>query len=1327
MSSSGLIPIGGSGGQKKPNLDDLDLEIDDDDLNDLLGLDSDDEKDKKGNKYSSLKKIAEVKEDEKPKPSPSKIITSFSQDSQDFPSSKTSFPKSAIPSPIVAMPQSAGPTRKGPFFEDPALIKKAKEEEKAAGSKPALNQDDIGSILNKIGDMDDLDAGLFGSSGFSKKPAAKPPPIITQSPKDADPGLASAFSPSTRHDGSDRDSPTGFGAGSDRERGKPTTSSKEDLSTKSASDLGNTSKRSQFSWEKNKPESPVNVHIGLAKSATTDTPGGKSWMTMNKDDAGLKSPSPNGEEDKIRSIFGSRRRLDKQEEKKPADSGDEWNGSDDDLFASMGLGGGKTDTKKPTQASTSIATSEVKSPAAVTSFNVSSPIVSGRNLGEKEKEKPRSLAASSFTPASTPALGEPKISSPVKTKMDEAHDDFVPSFLIESGNRRRRGPPPGSGTDTSQSTQPLSSVSGTGSGVLQEVTNTRTPSERSKPSRSPSMTSHLSFANEKSESAKRSTKELEEKKEVLDPKPKAGQKNETDSTSKDRGKPAKKDAKPVAKEHDHKGKSKGKKVIEKEESPSLSELSSLSSIATVSSTDTEDEDDEMDKEQDESEDISDAENDGTTTPTKSNTSSKAESSVKFKSGSKTHSASHSRSRKGSTGSGSHKHSQKEKEKEKEKDRRERESNEAIAKALATSVEAEKVKSAELEALKKKLEEVNEKLKVEEGLKKDALSALEVSGKKIVELEKALEVEKMESKKIELNLRSNEAKLSEERISLREKFADEKMKLVELHQAEIAALKETQLQEVEKAIRNEKQAISEIVAVEIAKARLEHDKELAQLKVAHLDEMAKVISTADAARQIEILTQKMEATSKFVDSMQEKVESDHSYSIKERETSYQSRERQLTELQRHILKQQRDLDEERVKLRARSEAAEAMLQEMKHEQENERRVVDEERRMLEEQIAAARTERDLAQQQLHRERLDFVRSREAWALEKRKAALAASDEQKTLAMEKAMLEARRDAVAEIEVEVGRYRGREEAQITADRTVLEKEAHSIAIKKADLHREAAALRAEWIMLEAEKAKIASELDAFQKGWEQAEHGMTEARALHESAVQERKKAEAIHLEGKKLMATLQSEKLELEKAKKALESEKNGLALARQRVVEERIMLANERSHGTGDIISAGERIPIQKRLDLAAAGAHANDGKTTTNDHKKDARLKSDAPTTNQKGIYDKVQEQPSLPPSRRFIGTTTTLLPHSKIGLLQNVKSFVIDRQKIEKEQEAVEKAKEVAERLDKFIIGLQLNKEKLSDQTAFLQSTNASIRSGGADLTWNEKWAIRRVQERTT
>ncbi|KAI8611518.1 hypothetical protein BC830DRAFT_650511 [Chytriomyces sp. MP71] len=404
--------------------------------------------------------------------------------------------------------------------------------------------------------------------------------------------------------------------------------------------------------------------------------------------------------------------------------------------------------------------------------------------------------------------------------------------------------------------------------------------------------------------------------------------------------------------------------------------------------------------------------------------------------------------------------------------------------------------------------------------------------------------------------------------------DVKDRLSKEYQREIEIMEGAHLIELQNASALEKNLTAEVVKLELAKTKAEHNKEIAQLKAHHFDEMAKLISTADAASQLEHLAQKMEESSRLVDSMHHKLESDHSYSVKERETALQLKERQLVELQRQILKQQQGLEDERLKIKAKSDATDTVLEEFRREREDEQRVMDEDRRNLEEQISVTRTERDLMQRQLQRERVEFVRQKESWALERKKALMASSDEQKDLAMEKAILEAKREAVAEMELESQRSKSVENAQMLAggkfvpntavltrykDRQQLDKELHALAIKKSDLHRETAALRAEKLAFASEKQRLAAEMEAFEKGWKTAESSVQKAKDVQHIAVEERQRAENLDAEVRKTLSCIQVEKIQVEQSRKALESERLHLLKTRQRIVEDRIQLANDRAN------------------------------------------------------------------------------------------------------------------------------------------------------------------------
>ncbi|TPX42688.1 hypothetical protein CcCBS67573_g10496 [Chytriomyces confervae] len=468
-------------------------------------------------------------------------------------------------------------------------------------------------------------------------------------------------------------------------------------------------------------------------------------------------------------------------------------------------------------------------------------------------------------------------------------------------------------------------------------------------------------------------------------------------------------------------------------------------------------------------------------------------------------------------------------------------------------------AGEIEDLVAQITELQAKLREEQEQRKLVESENSATKDEIKEMLRKMETERGLVKQLEQKIKAQDEKVVHVRSSASEKVDEIKTCLADAHEKEIALMKETHALELENAVKTEKQMISDLLKLEVAKSKAEHDKAVAVLKAKHFDEMSKLISTADAAHQLESLAHKMEESSRLVDCMHQKLETDHSYSVKEREAALQLKERQLVELQRQIVRQQQSLEDERIKLQAKSEVADSLLDQFRKDRDEDQRIMDSERRNLEEQISVMRTEKDLIQRQLHRERLDFVRQREAWNLERKKSLMASSDQEKDLAMEKALLEAKREAVAEVEMETQRLKGIEQAQLIADRQMIDKEIHSIALKRTELHREAAALRADKIAFENEKQKLTAEIEAFERGWKTAENSVKHAQVVKKTAEEERQKAESLDSEVRKTLASIQNERLQLEDSKRALESERRLLSKTRQRIVDDRIQLASERTN------------------------------------------------------------------------------------------------------------------------------------------------------------------------
>ncbi|KAJ3196088.1 hypothetical protein HK101_010109 [Irineochytrium annulatum] len=425
--------------------------------------------------------------------------------------------------------------------------------------------------------------------------------------------------------------------------------------------------------------------------------------------------------------------------------------------------------------------------------------------------------------------------------------------------------------------------------------------------------------------------------------------------------------------------------------------------------------------------------------------------------------------------------------------------------------------------------------LEADLKKEKEAREDEEGKRKVAEEdsKRTVAEKMEA----------EAKAAEERARMIELHTDDRIKAEERLASETARLRESLEEEKIKVLRELRDSMREANRIDLDKLSVEHDRVLAELTAAHLEEMAKVISNAEATRHLETLADRMDVSSKIVDTMQQRIENDYMQSLR---------------LQNHLITQRKEIDDDRIKLRAEIRDSESHLTEQRRRLEDERRLVDESRFSLEDQIVSMRSERDAATSALHRERLEFIKARESWVIERRRVEQGVADERRKLAMEKALLEVRRDAVSGLEEEANRMREREEAQTIADRTVLTQETHTVSIHKTELYRELAKAKAERLALEAARAKLVAERDAFDKMREAIEREVREVGGMHELTVKERERADAIFAETKRAVAEYNETKDSLKKEREDIEDQKQQMNELREQLTKERVAIAEQRS-------------------------------------------------------------------------------------------------------------------------------------------------------------------------
>ncbi|KAJ3082636.1 hypothetical protein HK102_001545, partial [Quaeritorhiza haematococci] len=434
-----------------------------------------------------------------------------------------------------------------------------------------------------------------------------------------------------------------------------------------------------------------------------------------------------------------------------------------------------------------------------------------------------------------------------------------------------------------------------------------------------------------------------------------------------------------------------------------------------------------------------------------------------------------------------------------------------------------------------------------------------------------------------------AKSFEDKTALQEKWLSEKTLLEEHYESEMKAMKECHANEVQMLKKEMKDEMDAKIAIECGKLKVEQDQEVAALKQHNLDEMAKIISTAEAARTLEMLAGRVETSSRVVDVLQKKLESEHSYSVKERESSFQDRERQIAEIQELVKTMQTSMIES------------------KKLQEEERRRIIQERTKLEMHMAELAAEKEEILHQLQCERIEFVRSREEWSIEKRRMLQQISQEHKTLAMEKAVLHAKRKAVEDLEADVGHFKSREEAQINSDRLILEKDLHSLQLRKSELHKEVAVLRAEKMRFESLRSEMEAERKEFESVRGEVERRVKDVFDVHSHAVKQRQLAQQFKEEAERICSTLEEKRVELERQHAKFEAERKKFILERMAAAKERTQVTaalrlvesaedkeNESKESIDEMVSPHETQPHHKSTSKITAlkSSHSHSNKST---------------------------------------------------------------------------------------------------------------------------------------
>ncbi|KAI8814183.1 hypothetical protein BJ742DRAFT_766595 [Cladochytrium replicatum] len=468
--------------------------------------------------------------------------------------------------------------------------------------------------------------------------------------------------------------------------------------------------------------------------------------------------------------------------------------------------------------------------------------------------------------------------------------------------------------------------------------------------------------------------------------------------------------------------------------------------------------------------------------------------------------------------------------------------------------------AQLESLQKQLQEINEKKQ------NDEHELIESLRSKLLEAENRLAKSEEELQKSKLEIVDLQTRHAKEITEAENRHLTEREEALLQREREAQELRHQYQMNLTTQESKKEEEIASRVKSETEKLKAEYERLIADLKQSHFVELSQAISNASAVRQLEELTSKVESSSKFIDTWQQRIERDHTFSVKEREGAYQERERHLKtvlifdiafqqllkpsvqQMQQHLELQIRDLEQEREKMALLVDATGKNMNDAKRQLEQERLCSLSEHQKMEAKARELILEKEEVLSQLHSERVEFVKQREEWVVERKRMLQQLAEDRRSLAVEKAVVEAQKNNVANAEFEMSQTRSLEADQINSERVAYERESKTLQTRILEFHKEAAVLRIERNQLLAEKAQLAAEQAIFDAHRGRLEDQINEATKMHEDA--ERQKAQILFDQAKRIQKNIDEQRISLEQERGAVQHEV-------QRSVAERIQLAKDR--------------------------------------------------------------------------------------------------------------------------------------------------------------------------
>ncbi|XP_060700337.1 fas-binding factor 1 homolog isoform X4 [Hemiscyllium ocellatum] len=407
------------------------------------------------------------------------------------------------------------------------------------------------------------------------------------------------------------------------------------------------------------------------------------------------------------------------------------------------------------------------------------------------------------------------------------------------------------------------------------------------------------------------------------------------------------------------------------------------------------------------------------------------------------------------------------------------------------------------------------------------------------------------KVIEESYQQREARLQEENRVLSEQSVARQLSL-DRERSELISRYQRKLTEFEEEKAKEKERLKELQRQSILDMRKEHEEQLQYVKQLKEQEIDAVTSASSHTRSLSNIIEQMGVFSSKLNDLSYKVESTHQSTSHEMEISARQREEQQRAQQDRLLRQQRDLEEERARLQDVITKMEVRLNEQTRLLEKERWRATAEQTKVESVQRSLEEERRIMNQHFTIEREELERAKSALLEEQQSVMQRCAEERRRLAGEWAELHTQQKLNSE-RIERGANRTLQlNAQQEGTVFTLAKEQAELKVKAAELKSKGEQLAQEREILNQERHELQLEKDRVNAMAIRIKQRAEEVEGMSKLASQKYEEGEQKLLEAKRVESEHQARLHAIQKKMERLQQQE-------QQLYQERLSIAQQRHH------------------------------------------------------------------------------------------------------------------------------------------------------------------------